>query len=45
MMGSPAIEARKWSRNTAVVNNLTALRQEVIDLRKEIEELKQQKSK
>lgn len=45
MMGSPAIEARRWSRNTAVVNNLAALRQEVIDLRKELEELKQQKSK
>ena len=42
LMGSPAVDARRWSRNTAVVNNLASLQQEVLDLKKQIEELKQQ---
>ena len=40
LMGSPAIDAKKWSRNVAVVNNLAALQQEITELKKQIAELK-----
>ena len=40
LMGSPAIDAKKWSRNVAVVNNLAALQQEISELKKQIAELK-----
>ena len=40
LMGSPAIDARKWSRNVAVVNNLAALQQEITELKKQIADLK-----
>lgn len=40
LMGSPAIDAKKWQRNIAVVNNLAALQQEITELKKQIEELK-----
>ena len=43
LMGSPAIDARKWSRNVAVVNNLAELREELIELRKELKELRKHK--
>jgi len=40
LMGSPAIDSRKWAKNMAVLNNITSLQQEVMQLRKELEELK-----
>ncbi|MBR2154310.1 MAG: UDP-3-O-(3-hydroxymyristoyl)glucosamine N-acyltransferase [Bacteroidaceae bacterium] len=40
LMGSPAIDAKKWQRNIAVVNNLAALQQEITELKKQIAELK-----
>ena len=40
LMGSPAIDAKKWSRNIVVMNNLAALQQEITELKKQIAELK-----
>jgi len=40
LMGSPAIDAKRWSRNVAVVNNLAAMQQELTELKKQIEEMK-----
>ncbi|MCQ2212448.1 MAG: UDP-3-O-(3-hydroxymyristoyl)glucosamine N-acyltransferase [Bacteroidaceae bacterium] len=40
LMGMPAIESKKWSRNAAVLRNLSSLQQEVEQLKKELEELK-----
>ena len=44
LMGSPAIDAKKWARNVAVMNNLAALQQELADLKKQVEELKKPKT-
>jgi len=41
LMGSPAIDAKRWSRNVAVLNNLVALQQEVAELKKQLAELKE----
>ncbi len=43
LMGSPAVDARRWSKNMAVVNNLATLQQEIAELRKEIDKLKADK--
>ena len=42
MMGTPAIDARTCARSSAVFKNLPDLREEVRNLRKEIEQLKAQ---
>lgn len=41
MMGYPAVEHRKFARNSAALNALPDLLKEVAELKKEIEELKQ----
>ena len=41
-MGTPAIDARTFARSSAVFKNLPDLREEVRNLRKEIEQLKAQ---
>jgi UDP-3-O-[3-hydroxymyristoyl] glucosamine N-acyltransferase len=42
LMGTPAIDARTFARSSAVFKNLPDLREEVRNLRKEIEQLKAQ---
>lgn len=45
LMGTPAIDARTFARSSAVFKNLPDLREEVRNLRKEIEQLKAQLGK